>query len=59
MKNTFAKTVFGYPMTFDKKSDQYIVKIEKLGIKEKSQSRGRAIRNVFDKIKEMIKLDII
>lgn len=59
MNRGFAKYVFGYPMTFDKKGDQYIVRIDKLGIKERSQSRGRAIRNVFDKIKDMIKLNII
>ncbi|MEF9992357.1 MAG: hypothetical protein RRZ84_08185 [Romboutsia sp.] len=59
MSELLSKSVFGYPMIFDKKGDQCIVRIDELGISEKSQSRGRAIRNVFDRIKEITKLDLI
>lgn len=59
MDKVFTKFIFGYPMLFEKKGDQYVVKIEELGIKQQSQSRGKAIREVFEEIKEKTKLNLI
>lgn len=59
MDKSFNKFVFGYPMLFEKKGDQYVVRIKELGIKQQSQSRGRAIREVFEEIREKNKLNLI
>lgn len=59
MNKVFTKYIFGYEMHFEKKADQYVVKIEELKIKKQSQSRGRAIREVFDEIKEKTKNNLI
>ena len=59
METGLTKFIFGYPMLFEKKGDQYVVTIEELGIKQQSQSRGRAVRNVFEEIKEKTKSNLI
>ncbi|MDK2585485.1 hypothetical protein QOZ83_06370 [Romboutsia sedimentorum] len=59
MDEVFTKFIFGYPMIFEKKGDQFVVTIEELGIKQQSQSRGRAIREIFEEVKEKNKLNLI
>ncbi|MGL5347787.1 MAG: hypothetical protein ACRDA3_10585 [Peptostreptococcaceae bacterium] len=52
MKEEFSKYVFGYEVNVEKQDgkDTYIAKINELGIEGKAQNKGRAIRQVFDKI---------
>ncbi|MGL5328231.1 MAG: hypothetical protein ACRDD7_03110 [Peptostreptococcaceae bacterium] len=59
MKESFNKFVFGYPMLIEIKGDQFVVKIEELKIKKQSQSKGKAIREVFDEIKEKTRFDLV
>lgn len=58
MREEFSKYVFGYEVNVEKQEgkDTYIAKINELGIEGKAQNKGRAIRQVFDKIGKKLKI---
>ena len=58
MKEEFSKYVFGYEVNVEKQEgkDTYIAKINELGIEGKAQNKGRAIRQVFDKIGKSLRI---
>ncbi len=58
MREEFSKYVFGYEVNIEKieGKDTYIAKVDELGIEGKAQNKGRAIRQVFDKIGRSLKL---
>jgi hypothetical protein len=51
----YPRMVFGYPLEIYKKGNQYIAEVSELGIKEKSESKGSAIRQIFKSVKEKLK----
>lgn len=59
MEDAFDKYIFGYKMEIETKENQYIIKINELKIKKQSQSKGRAIREVYEEVKEKVNKGII
>lgn len=61
MREEFSKYVFGYKVYVEKLEgkDAYVAKINELGIEGKAQNKGRAIRQVFEKISNNLKVGII
>ncbi|EGG33891.1 hypothetical protein HMPREF9412_3904 [Paenibacillus sp. HGF5] len=51
---TYPRSVFGIPMIIQYVGNQYIVEVSDLGIITRSESKGRAIRDVFDKVREYL-----
>ncbi|MEN1985661.1 hypothetical protein [Paenibacillus hubeiensis] len=55
MERIYPRTIFGIPMEIKKTGKQYIVEVPHLNMITKSDSKGRAIRDVFDKVRENLK----
>lgn len=55
MEKSYPRTVFGIPMYISKEGNQYIVEISELDIKGQSDNKGRAIRDVFEKVQNYLK----
>jgi hypothetical protein len=55
LEKVYPRTVFGIPMNINKVGNHYIVEISELDIKGRSDNKGRAIRDVFDKVKNYLK----